>query len=206
MSLVLFDLDGTIVKGQSQLKLLLYLRQKKLINSLTFLGVSIWFVAYRLGLARNPEKIMRYSYKRIGKGVTVEALNASLEEFYEKILAKAFHAPVVSLLRKHQETNDEIVLLTNVLEPLARVVAQRLGISKVLATELEQAGGVYTGTIKGDIVYGENKVKVLERNYKRDDLKDSYAYTDHPSDAPLLRLVTHPFVVGRTGMINPYEK
>jgi len=60
--LAIFDLDNTLLKEQSQAALLNYAFKKRLISLFFYIKVMSWFIAYKLGLAKNPKKIMEYSF------------------------------------------------------------------------------------------------------------------------------------------------
>ena len=60
--LVIFDLDNTLIKGQSQAFLLSYLLKKGVITPFFYLKLMSWFIFYKLGLIKNPGRIMDYSF------------------------------------------------------------------------------------------------------------------------------------------------
>jgi len=60
--LVIFDLDGVIVKGQSQKYFLDFLFKKGKIPLYFYLRVYLWFFLYRIGLVKNPKSVMKYAY------------------------------------------------------------------------------------------------------------------------------------------------
>ena len=207
MSLAFFDLDGTIVKGQSQILLLLYLARTGAIGKFLFVRICLRYLAYKVGLVSNPGQAMAYAYLNIAKGLSREAMEDIVTDFYDKILRYRLCVTAVARVKKHIESGDEVVLLTNVFEPLAKVVAQRLGINRVIATRMEVVNRAYTGKIKGKIVYGDNKAEVLRRHYKEEQLRNGYAYADHPSDRAFLNMVGTAFLVdAREGRIKPYAQ
>lgn len=205
MGLAFFDLDGTIVRGQSQILLLRYLARMGVVSKPLFLKVCFLFLAYKMGLVRSPERAMAYAYRHITMGLSGERMNRLLTRFFDHVLRHRFCAPVVARVKQHIENDDEVVLVTNVFEPLARMVAEKLGIREVISTRLEMAGRVYTGRIEGRIVYGENKAEALRRLYDEKQLKSSCAYADHPSDRAFLDMAGRAFLVdAREGRIEPY--
>lgn len=198
MSLVIFDLDNTLIRGQSQWLLLGYLLKKGKVNIFFFSRVLFWFLGYKLGLFKNPKKIMVYSFQ-IVKNKKVAEINDWLSDFYSKALKQKLISQTVDILKKHKSQGDKIILLSNSVKPLVEIVGKDLGIDEVIATELEEIEGRYTGKIKSDIIYGEYKAEVIKEKFGNN-LADSFAYADHYSDIPLLKLVDHPTA------INPDEK
>ena len=68
-------------------------------------------------------------------------------------------------------------------------------INNIISTELDLQDGQYTGRIKGDIVYGSIKAKIINTKYKNKEFSRSYAYADHYSDYDLLNMVSNPVLV-----------
>jgi len=69
-------------------------------------------------------------------------------------------------------------------------------------TKLEQKDGMFTGHIRGKVLYGQEKVVIIRKLALEQglDLEKSYAFTDSHSDLPLLKIVGHPMIV------NPDER
>lgn len=194
MTLAIFDLDNTIVKGQSQLRLLLYLINKGKAKFIFVAPVIFWFVAYKLYLVKNPEKVMRYSF-RIMTDTTPEKQDKLLRIFYDECLSKKINFKIIKRIEEHRKKGDRLVLLSNVLEPLALIVGEKLGFDDVIATKLKIVDGRYTGDIENYIVYGKNKVKALEEKYSAEEINNSFIYADHHSDLPLFKITSNPVVV-----------
>ncbi len=186
--------------------LLVHLVRSGFIGKPLFLKICLRFLAYKTGLVPNPGKAMAYAYRHIAKGLSMEGMEYIITNFCDKVLRHRFIGPAIVRLRKHLDNGDDVVLLTNVFEPLALVVAQHLGIQKVMATKLEVVNRVYTGNIKGKIMYGNNKAEVLRSHYNEEQLRGGYAYADHPSDRAFLNMVGTAFLVdAKKGRINEYE-
>ena len=73
-------------------------------------------------------------------------------------------------------------------------------------TEWLSADGALTGLVREPITYGEGKVYWTERWAAEHnvDLSQSYFYSDHLSDVPLLELVGHPVAVNPTRQLTRY--
>lgn len=203
MSVAIFDLDNTLIQGQSQFYLLVFLYKKKIISLVDFLIIVAWFIFYRLGLVADPKRIMEIAFKFASNKSEAE-IGRLLEDFYEKKIADKYYAPSLKKVSYHRGKNDIIIVLSNSIEPLVKVVANHLGIDCVIATKLESINGYYTGKISGEPVYGQNKVAVLV-NLKTD-FANSYIYADHYSDLPLLKMASHPTVVNPDNKLLAFAK
>lgn len=189
-----FDLDGTLIEGQSQMYLAKYLFRIGRVGFFSLLKILLWFVAYRIGFVRDPKKIMAESFVVV-KGFPTRKIREILLDFHRNILCEKYNKEVIEEIDRHKEKGNEIVLLTNCVEPLARIVGENLKIKYVYATRLEVNNGVYTGKVNGNIVYAEEKAGIAEKFLKEGNFSGSCAYADHHSDASLFKIVKKAFLV-----------
>jgi HAD superfamily hydrolase (TIGR01490 family) len=101
-----------------------------------------------------------------------------------------------SLLARHRDSGHDVLIASTSGQEIVQPIAAMLGASAAVATRLEVAGGVYTGTVEF-YAYGQAKADgvaelAASRGYR---LGDCYAYSDSATDLPLLELVGHPHVV-----------
>ena len=157
-NVIFFDIDDTIINGQSQPRLVKYLFFKGKINILFLIRVYFWFILYKLSLIKSPLSIMEYSFRFIS-GWRIDLTEKILNEFYNDNLKVKLNRKVIDEINYHKKQGNIIIIVTNVFYSLAKIIADNLGIDKVIATNLEIENNRYTGKIKGEIVYGENKVR-----------------------------------------------
>lgn len=190
------DLDNTLVKGQSQKLFISYLFERKIFPKILYFKLLAWFVFYRLGFIKNPEKVMREAFKLFGGHSCAEVENV-INDFFEKVLKNCFFPEAQKLVEEHRQKKRFLVIATNVLEPIARRVGQFLEISHILSTKLEIKNNVYTGEVDGSIMYGQEKFKALESFLAVENLTQArrWVYSDHISDFPILEKADYPFVV-----------
>ncbi len=194
--LILFDLDDTLIRGQSQKMLLNYLKEKKVITGYFYVRLLLAFVMYKLGLMRDPQKVMVYAYAFM-KGMKVSEVETLLAPYIQTVLHECLNTVVVDKLKVHLMDGSEVVLVTNSADVLAKPLARALGITNVLATELEVKDEVFTGVILGKPVHGDEKVARVSAYAEKRGLILSNAtfYSDHISDMPLFSAVRTRIVV-----------
>lgn len=194
-NIVFFDIDNTLIKGQSQQYLIRYLYQKKLLKPIHLFRLYFWFLLYKL-VDVDPKKIMEYSFAKFANWKTGD-VQKLMNEFHDSVLKGEYFIPGINLVRKHQDNGCVIVVVSNVIKPLADCIARNLNINYVIATELEIKDGKYTGKISGDIIYGTTKrQKATELiNYMNLSLDNSYSYADHYTDLSILEIATYPVAV-----------
>ncbi len=199
--LVIFDVDGTLLKGQSQRLFLSYLLKNKIITLTLYLKVYVWFVLYGIGFIDNPKKIMElaYAFLENKKHQWVENI---VNDFFNNTLKKEFFKSAIQILDNHKEKGKEVVLVSNIPDILLKRIARYLNIQRYFGTVLEMKDGKFTGKITGGIIYGQNKANIVKKNIleKATESVDLWVYADHLSDLPLFNIASHKFTV------NPQNK
>jgi len=102
------------------------------------------------------------------------------------------------LIERYRSDVEVIITATN--RFVTGPIAHELGVKNLLATELEEVDGRYTGRERGTPCFREGKVKRLEewlasRGERLSDYGESWFYTDSINDLPLLQRVTDPVAV-----------
>lgn len=193
--LVIFDVDGTIVHGQSQELFLRYLLKNKQIGYFFYLKLLTWFVLYKIGIIKDTKKPMTYAYSFL-KGKSVSWVAWLVHDFFEKALKGSIYPKAVEIIREHKNMKRIIILVSNSIEPIVKELAYYLRADSYIATTLEIKNGYYTGIIR-DMVYGNRKTEVVNKFVKDNNLnlETAWTYGDHISDQPLLSIVANPVVV-----------
>ena len=125
-----------------------------------------------------------------------------IDDFFKEKLRSVVFADVLKLINIHRTKGRKILIISNAIEYIPKKVGEFLKIDYYIGTKLEIKNNEFTGKIDGDIIYGKNKVFAI-KNFIRENsfsLKNSWGYSDHHSDVPLLELVDFPITV------NPNKK
>jgi len=195
-AIAFFDLDGTLVVGQTQRLLVSFMRREGLVGIGFLVGVGVWFTAYRLGLVRATDSA-RAKAAELMVGRSVIETAELMDRFTREDLTPRLHVGAVAALRQHQERGDEVVIVSAALMPVVEGLARHLGVRSCEGTRLETSGGTYTGSVAGKALYGAEKRTVAHRilEERGADPERCYAYADHETDVDLLGLVGHPVAV-----------
>ena len=193
---VFFDVDGTLVKGQTQEILVRYLYKEGKVKFFFFIKIFLWFLIYKLNLVRDVFTIRKKTFENFA-GWKVTEFETLVEECFEKEIKPRIFPEGLKLIQLYKRENYEIILTSASLSNVVEVLREELGTTFTLSTKLAVEKGRFTGKISGLIAYGENKVKMAKElvHTNKMSLEGSYAYTDHISDLPLLELVDNPVVV-----------
>ena len=128
----------------------------------------------------------------------IRSAETAREEFMRRIVEPAIRDEALELLASHQRAGDQLVIVTATNDFVTRPIAQRLGVTELIAAELERdAAGELTGAVKGVPSYREGKVIRVEqwlaaRGLGWADLEASVFYSDSINDLALLERVSHP--------------
>lgn len=201
IKLAIFDVDETLLSMNSMLSFIN-------LFFIDFYGEENGFInaeAYRLNMRYLIKKYAREDlnsfYYAHFKGIRKTYLKNLGKQWFEETLHRnksAFNQRILKQLKKLKESNYRIVLVSGgffaPLEPLAAYI----GTHDLLCVTPEIKDGLLTGEIMGTQTIGEGKASAIMNHYndKNVDWLSSFAYGDHISDLPMLKLVGNPVAVG----------
>ncbi len=194
--IVIFDLDGTLVRGQSQRLFMEYLVGMGLVGLAPRVKLYRWFLLSKIGLINDPELIMRYAFSFF-RNWKVDVMEILVRDFLHDKLRRSFYRQGRELIAGHDPATCDLVLLSNAFDMIATTAAEHLGIPAAFGTSLENAEGRFTGNMTGRPLFGSGKERLIRDYAEQRNLtfEDSWAYGDSISDLPVLELVTHPVAV-----------
>ena len=202
MAKAFFDVDNTLVNGKTSLIMFFALWREKQVS---FLFVVRWlFWLYRLSFIRLFRQnnfllnLAEYSFTFFARK-RVSTVQAQLDKIFQERIKPRLIPSTIQALREHQERGDRIILLSGSIYPLLQPLARYLKASCLIATELENKNGVYTGKLKR-IVYGQSKLVIAEKEEKFSS-KGNFFYSNSCSDLPCFEQATYPVVVNPTPLL-----
>ncbi|KZY92748.1 phosphoserine phosphatase [Oleiphilus sp. HI0073] len=127
----------------------------------------------------------------------IATLDALHEEFMAAIIRPIMLAKAKQLIEEHRKKGDTLLVITATNRFVTEPIVNEFGIDNLLAIEVEQVNGRYTGKSAGVPSFKEGKVTRLQDWLKETghDLHGAYFYSDSHNDIPLLELVDTPMVV-----------
>jgi HAD superfamily hydrolase (TIGR01490 family) len=196
MALVLYDLDNTLLAGDSERAWCEFLIDIGVLEGDCFrLENERLYKAYLAGTLDIYESI-EFQVKPLVE-YSPDELRQWQEEFMASRIEPMITSAAVALVKKHRAAGDELAIVTASNSFVSRPIALHFGISNLLATELEQVGNRYTGRVLGTPTFREGKViRLLEWLQETGHtLENSYFYSDSHNDLPLLQWVDNPVTV-----------
>lgn len=196
MSLALFDLDNTLIAGDSDYEWGKWLVHKNKVDKDHYKRMNEQFYRdYEAGVL----DIYAYLDFALAPLAQIEPaeLDALHREFMEQIIAPMWLPSAEKLLARHREKGDLLVIISATNRFIVEPICHKLGVEEIIATEPEQINGRYTGKVSGMPSYQQGKVERLHDwlQNRHETLRGSYFYSDSINDLSLLKLVDNPVAV-----------
>jgi len=197
--LALFDLDGTLLTGDTDVLWCDFLIEEGVLERSAFQAANAVIAErYARGAITPAEFCAFYAATLAGRSAAGWA--PWRQRFVTAVIAPRLGAEALALVERHRAAGDRLVLTTATNRFLTEPIAERLGIADLIASELELAGGVFTGRNAGALNMREGKVARLKAWLATEDLSeaalsDATFYSDSINDLALLSAVGEPVVV-----------
>jgi HAD superfamily hydrolase (TIGR01490 family) len=196
-SLALFDLDETLLAGDSDYEWGQFLVDRGVLDRATYESRNREFYdRYRAGTL-DVSEFLDFQLKPLS-WFSQNQLHAWHAEFMVAKILPIVRPGARALLNRHRDSLPVIITATNAF--VTAPIAAFLGVPHLIATELETRDGRFTGHAFGTPCFREGKVIKLEqwlasRGEQLDRFSESWFYSDSTNDLPLLSRVTHPVAV-----------
>ena len=207
MALAIFDLDNTLLAGDSDYLWGVFLAEHGLVDGEHYERENERFYReYKEG-GLDIYEFLRFSLKPLS-----EHDPARLEAWRQRFLAEKIDPIILprarSLLQRHRDQGDSLLIITATNAFVTAPIAERLGVPDLIATDPEVCEGRYTGEVSGIPCFQEGKVTRLEHwlAERRESLASSYFYSDSHNDLPLLNRVTHPVAVDPDSTLREFAR
>jgi len=204
-----FDVDNTVMRGASIWHLALGLWRRGFFTVGDVSVMALKQLRFAL-LGESLEHVEKIRAQALGfiAGHSVEEIHAVGEEIFEEAMQDKIWPGTRALTRLHLDAGEEVWLVTATPVEVARVIAERLGLTGALGSVAESVDGVYTGRMVGEFLHGAAKATAVralaaERGF---DLDRCSAYSDSANDIPMLSLVGHPCAVNPDGALREHAR
>ena len=199
-TLALFDLDGTLLAGDTDVLWCEFLIDAGILERETFAAANR-SVADRYGRGEIAPAEFAAFYAATLAGRSAAAWAPIRDRFVAAAIAPRLGAASFALVGRHRDAGDRLILTTATNRFLTEPIAARLGIADLIATDLEVgAAGEFTGRLAGTVNMREGKVVRLAAWLAAQGRGDSSlaaatCYSDSINDLPILCAVGHAVVV-----------
>jgi len=196
LNLAIFDLDNTLLNGDSDYLWGEFLTEQGLVDVEHYKRENTRFYEQYKSGTLDIYEFLRFSLKPLAEH-DLQTLNRLHRQFMQQKIQPIMLPASFDLINKHKQAGDLALIITATNRFVTEPIAQAFGVQTLIATEPERRNNRYTGNVEGVPCFQQGKVQRLEQwiNQTGHSLKGSWFYTDSHNDIPLLSLVSHPIAV-----------
>lgn len=196
MKLAIFDLDNTLIAGDSDHRWGQFLVDKGLVNAETYrIANDQFYEDYKNGTL-DIRRFLQFSLKPLTEH-SMDRLQELHQEFMHTYIEPLMLPKAKELLQEHRAQGDFLLIITATNGFVTRPIAERLGVDDILTTDPEIINDRYTGDYVGTPTFQQGKVIRLQQWLKNREinLAETCFYSDSINDLPLMEQVGKPVAV-----------
>ena len=210
MNLALFDLDNTLLIGDSDYKWAQFLIEKELLDRTEYESRNIEFYEQYKAGTLDIHQFLDFQLQPLSRYSRIQ-LDSWHNEFMKKEIMPQIAPGAYKLINTHMQEGDLCIIITATNRFVTEPIAKILGINNLIATEPDQDNGEFNGKVMGTPCFREGKIKRLEEWMNEHNLTwlsflKSWFYSDSLNDIPLLNKVSNPIAVDPDPTLRKYAK
>jgi len=196
LGLAIFDLDNTLIAGDSDYLWGQFLVEKGIVDREYYQRENKRFYQeYETG-DLDIFEFLQFSFKPLSENSMTD-LYSWREEFVKEKIHQLMLPKAKELIKQHRSKGHTLLIITATNHFVTKPIADILGIDNLLATDPEIIDNRYTGKVSGVPCFQEGKVTRLQSWLAENNINmsESWFYSDSHNDLPLLKIVKNPIVV-----------
>jgi len=212
LSLAIFDLDNTLIAGDSDFLWGEFLVSKKLVDADYYRRENERYYQDYKAAQLDIYAFLRFSLEPLAR-LPMSQLLQLRQEFIEQQIRPLLLPQAQALIEQHRQQNQHLLIITATNRFVTQPIANLLNITELLASEPAMRDGKYNGEVEGIPCYQHGKVErlklwlqskrfldenaatVLDKDLLKQAVGESWFYSDSQNDAALLQLVDHAVAV-----------
>ena len=196
MTLAIFDLDNTLLNGDSDYLWGQFLAQQGHVDRDFYEKENQRFYDEYTAGTLDIFEFLEFSLAPLAK-IEMNELTQLHNQFMQEFIRPAITDKSRALIQQHADKRDTLLIITATNLFITAPIAKELGIQNIIATEPEIINNRYSGKVSGTPCFREGKVERLTDWLKQTggNLADSCFYSDSHNDLPLLEMVKRPIAV-----------
>ena len=205
MKLALFDLDNTLLDGDSDYAWAQFLIEEGVLHADEYNAKNDYFYERYKDGSLDIHEFLDFQLAPLARHPRAQ-LDAWHDEFMRRKVRPMILPKAAALIARHADALTAIVTATN--RFITRPIADELGVGELIATDIEEVDGAFTGKPRGTPTFREGKIAAVDawlatRGHRLADY-ESWFYSDSLNDLPLLERVTHPVAVDPDATLRAY--
>jgi HAD superfamily hydrolase (TIGR01490 family) len=196
MRLAIFDIDNTLIAGDSDLLWGEFLCERNYVDSNVYKAEHEKYYKDYLSGKLDINNFLKFQLKVLGEN-DLNLLKKWRKDFFEEKIRPVILPKAHQLIDKHRNQNHDLLIITATNRFIVEPIASEFKIENIIACEPEIYNEQFTGKFTGTPSYAEGKVerfndwlKTIGRR-----LEESWFYSDSHNDIPLMKEVNHPVAV-----------
>ena len=199
MNLTIFDLDNTLLDGDSDYNWGLFLIKEGLVDQKTHESSNTQFYDDYNSGKLNIYEFVEFQFKFFRDNPRI-LLDKLLKRYIDEIAKPMITKKARDLVSKHRVKGDRLLIITATNSYITKPIGKLFDIDDLIGTDPEEINGEFTGKVKGIPSFKEGKIERLNLWLKQkklafNDFDQVSFYSDSQNDLPLLRLVSNPIAV-----------
>ncbi len=199
MRLALFDLDNTLLFGDSDYEWGQFLVDRGVLGRETYEAQNQAYYEQYIAGTLDIHEYLGFALRPLAAHEPQELARWHADFMRDRILPMISSA-ARELVRKHLRAGDLSAIVTATNSFVTVPIAREFGVRHLVATEPESHNGRFTGRVAGTPCFREGKIRRVDEwleglGHRLSDFEKSVFYSDSHNDLPLLRRVTHPVAV-----------
>jgi HAD superfamily hydrolase (TIGR01490 family) len=199
LNLTIFDLDNTLLDGDSDYNWGLFLIKEGLVDQKTHESSNTQFYDDYNSGKLNIYEFVEFQFKFFRDNPRI-LLDKLLKRYIDEIAKPMITKKARDLVSKHRVKGDKLLIITATNSYITKPIGKLFDIDDLIGTDPEEINGEFTGKVKGIPSFKEGKIERLNLWLKQkklafNDFDQIFFYSDSQNDLPLLRLVSNPIAV-----------
>ena len=199
MNLTLFDLDNTLLNGDSDFEWSQFLIRIGVLDRELFEAKNIAFYEHYKAGTLDIQEFLDFQLKPLSRHA-----RKTLDEWHQRFMREQALGMITQaardLVNRHRAAGDVCVIITATNSFVTAPIAREFGVEYLIATEPEHKNGEFTGNVTDVPCFREGKITRLEnwltqQGWNWNSFADTTFYSDSLNDLPLLAKVKNPIAV-----------
>jgi HAD superfamily hydrolase (TIGR01490 family) len=199
MRLALFDLDHTLLAGDSDYEWGQFLVERGIVERDVYEAQNRAYYAQYVAGTLDIHEYLGFALRPLAEHSAAD-LSRWHAQFMRSRILPMVSAQARALVRSHLERGDLCAIITATNSFVTAPIAREFGVAHLIATEPESRDGRFTGRVAGTPCFRDGKLRRLEewlctQGRRLGEFAESSFYSDSHNDLPLLERVSRPVAV-----------
>ena len=210
MNLTLFDLDNTLLNGDSDFEWSQFLIRIGVLDRELFEAKNLAFYEHYKAGTLDIQEFLDFQLKPLSRHA-----RKTLDEWHQRFMREQALGMITQtardLVNRHRAAGDICVIITATNSFVTAPIAREFGVEHLIATEPEHKNGEFTGNVADVPCFREGKITRLEnwlaqQGWALESFADTTFYSDSLNDLPLLAKVKNPIAVNPDDTLRQHAK